>query len=80
MVNEARYYDGVNFARRITVPGYFSFGYNDNVVPPTTAYGTYNVAGGDKTFSPYQQTAHFWYQEQWDEWQAYLLKHLGVSK
>lgn len=80
MVNEARYYDGVNFARRITVPGYFSFGYNDNVVPPTTAYGTYNVAGGDKTFSPYQQTAHFWYQEQWDEWQAYLLKHLGVGK
>lgn len=76
-VEQTRYYDGVNFARRITVPGYYSFGYNDNVVPPTTAYATYNVAGGEKTISPYQQTAHFWYQEQWDEWQAYLLKHLG---
>ena len=80
IVEQARYYDGVNFARRITVPGYFSFGYNDNVVPPTTAYATYNVAGGEKTFVPYQQTAHFWYQEQWDEWQDFLLTHLGVKK
>ncbi len=32
----ARYYDGVNFARRITVPGWYSFGYNDEVVPPTS--------------------------------------------
>ena len=62
------------------MPGYFSFGYNDNVVPPTTAYATYNVAGGEKTFVPYQQTAHFWYQEQWDEWQDFLLTHLGVKK
>lgn len=80
VVEQARYYDGVNFARRITVPGYFSFGYNDNVVPPTTAYATYNVAGGEKVFSPYQQTAHFWYQEQWDEWQAFLLRKLGVEE
>lgn len=78
IVEQARYYDGVNFARRITVPGYYSFGYNDNVVPPTTAYATFNVAGGEKTLSPYQQTAHFWYQEQWDEWQDYLLKKLGL--
>lgn len=79
-VEQTRYYDGVNFARRITVPGYFSFGFNDNVVPPTTSYGTYNVAGGEKTLSPYQQTAHFWYQEQWDEWCQYLLKHLGAKE
>ena len=36
-VETSRYYDGVNFARRITCPGWFSFGYNDDVVPPTTA-------------------------------------------
>ena len=76
LVEELRYYDGVNFARRIHVPGFFSFGYNDNVVPPTTAYATYNIAGGDKTLSPYPMTAHFWHQEQWDEWQAFLLRHL----
>ena len=75
-----RYYDGVNFARRITVPGWFSFGYNDDVVAPTSMIATYNVAGGDKMFSPYQQTAHFWYQEQYDEWFDFLLKKLGVNK
>lgn len=74
-----RYYDGVNFARRITVPGWFSFGYNDDVVAPTSMIATYNVAGGEKVFSPYQQTAHFWYQEQYDEWFDFLLKKLGAK-
>ena len=79
-VEQSRYYDGVNFARRITVPGYFSFGYNDDVVPPTTAYGTYNIVKAEKTLSPYQMTGHYWYQEQWDEWNAFLLKQLGVGE
>ena len=28
-VEGARYYDGVNFARRVTQPGWYSFGYTD---------------------------------------------------
>jgi cephalosporin-C deacetylase-like acetyl esterase len=63
-IEATRYYDGVNFARRITCPTWVSFGYNDDVVPPTTAYATYNVLKAPKTLSVYQQTAHFWYQEQ----------------
>lgn len=72
----ARYYDGVNFAKRITVPGWYSFGYNDEVVPPTSSYGLYNIITAPKTLSVYQQTAHFWYQEQWDEWQDFITKQL----
>ena len=72
----ARYYDGVNFARRITVPGWYSFGYNDEVVPPTSSYGLYNSVKAPKTLSLYQMTGHFWYQEQWDEWQEFLTNHL----
>ena len=72
----ARYYDGVNFARRITVPGWYSFGYNDEVVPPTSSYGLYNSVKAPKTLSLYQMTGHFWYQEQWDEWQRFLTNHL----
>lgn len=79
-VETSRYYDGVNFARRITCPGWFSFGFNDDVVPPTTAYATYNVVTAPKSLSPYQQTAHFWYQEQWDEWMAWILEQLHVGK
>lgn len=75
-LNGVRYYDGVNFARRIHVPGWFSFGYNDEVVPPTSSYGLFNIYPGPKQVSVYQMTGHFWYQEQWDEWQNYLCKHL----
>ncbi len=72
----ARYYDGVNFARRVTVPGWYSFGYNDEVVPPTSSYGLYNIVKAPKTLSLYQMTGHYWYREQWDEWQDFLTKHL----
>ena len=77
----SRYYDGVNFARLITdqQKGWFSFGYCDDVVPPTTAWATYNVVTGPKEISPYPMTWHFWYQEQWDEWEAWLLRQLGVN-
>ena len=78
-IEGSRYYDGVNFARRITCPGWFSFGYNDDVVPPTTAWATYNIVKGKKEIHPYQQTAHFWYQEQWDEWNEWLMKELGIK-
>ncbi len=78
-VEGARYYDGVNFARRITCPGWYSFGYNDEVVPPSSAYSVYNVVKAPKTLSLYQMTGHFWYQEQWDEWENWLLRQMGLT-
>ncbi len=80
-IETSRYYDGVNFARLITdkQKGWFSFGYCDDVVPPTTAWATYNIVSGPKEISPYQMTWHFWYQEQWDEWENWLLKELRVK-
>lgn len=81
-VETSRYYDGVNFARLITSKqkGWFSFGYCDDVVPPTTAWATYNTVKGPKEISPYQATWHFWFQEQWDEWEAWLLETLKNKK
>ena len=79
-IETSRYYDGVNFARLITdkQKGWFSFGYNDDVVPPTTAWATYNIVKGPKEISPYQATWHFWYQEQWDEWEDWLLREMHL--
>ncbi|AVM53955.1 cephalosporin-C deacetylase-like acetyl esterase [Bacteroides zoogleoformans] len=37
------YYDVVNFARFIKVPVRMTWGYNDDVCPPTTSYAVYNV-------------------------------------
>jgi len=79
-IEVSRYYDGVNFARLIdgNQKGWFSFGYNDDVVPPTTAWATYNTVKGPKELSPYQATWHYWHQEQWDEWENWLLDTLNI--
>ena len=37
------YYDVVNFSRLIKVPTYITWGYNDDVCPPTTSYAVYNT-------------------------------------
>jgi cephalosporin-C deacetylase-like acetyl esterase len=80
-IETSRYYDGVNFARLITdkQKGWFSFGYCDDVVPPTTAWATYNIVIGPKEISPYQATWHFWFQEQWDEWENWLIRELRIK-
>ena len=80
-IEVSRYYDGINFARLITdkQKGWFSFGYNDDVVPPTTAWETYNIVKGPKEIVPYQATWHFWHQEQWDEWENWLLKQMNIK-
>lgn len=42
-LNTMAYYDVVNFARSIKVPTRMTWGYNDDVCPPTTSYAVYNV-------------------------------------
>lgn len=37
------YYDVVNFAKQIKVPVFMTWGFNDDVCPPTTSYIVYNV-------------------------------------
>lgn len=74
----SRYYDTVNFARRVSVPGWYSWGYNDEVCPPSSMYAAYNSISAPKALHPYLQTGHFWYQEQWDEWTLWLWKQLGL--
>lgn len=37
------YYDVVNFAKQIKVPVFMTWGFNDDVCPPTTSYIIYNV-------------------------------------
>ena len=73
-----RYYDTANFARLLNVPGWFSWGYNDEVCPPTSMYAAYNVISSPKELHPYLETGHYWYQEQWDEWLDWIRRQLNV--
>lgn len=42
------YYDVVNFARQIKVPVWMTWGFNDDVCPPTTSYIVYNLLDTEK--------------------------------
>ncbi len=44
----ASYYDVVNFARRVKVPGIYSWGFNDETCPPTSIYASYNMITAPK--------------------------------
>ena len=43
-----QYYDVVNFARLIKVPVFMTWGFNDDVCPPTTSYIVYNTLKSEK--------------------------------
>ena len=73
-----RYYDTANFARCLKATGWFSWGYNDEVCPPTSMYAAYNAVTAAKELHLYLETGHYWYQEQWEEWQDWLRKQLGL--
>ena len=47
-IRTLQYYDVVNFARRIHCPVYMTWGYNDNVCPPTTSYVVWNLINAPK--------------------------------
>ncbi len=53
-----RYYDTVNFARRVRVPSVFMLGYNDEVCPPTSMYAAYNTIAGPKKMILTLKTGH----------------------
>ncbi|MCD7935366.1 MAG: acetylxylan esterase [Tannerellaceae bacterium] len=63
-IHTAAYYDVVNFARQVHVPGFYTFGYNDMVCPPTSMYSAFNVIPGEKEFCIMENTAHYAYPEQ----------------
>lgn len=52
------YYDTVNFARRLKVPGHFGWGYNDETCPPTSTFSAYNVITSPKTLSIFKEMGH----------------------
>lgn len=63
-IETSKYYDVVNFARFVKVPGWYSWGYNDNVCPPTSMHAAYNVIPGNKELHIFQETQHWTFPEQ----------------
>lgn len=78
----SKYYDVVNFARRIRVPGLYSWGYNDETCPPTSMYSAYNVIPGQKNLLLALETGHNTTPEQTervDRWLETFLKDVRTA-
>lgn len=53
-----QYYDVVNFARRLRVPGFYTWGFNDETCPPTSMFASYNVITAPKKLLLALETGH----------------------
>ncbi|KAA6338494.1 Acetyl esterase Axe7A [termite gut metagenome] len=76
----SKYYDVVNFARSLKVPGYFTWGFNDTACWPTTMFSAYNVIRSEKVLKVYKETAHWHFPEQNAAFENWVLKKLGVNE
>ena len=78
-IETSRYYDVVNFARRIKVPGFYSWGFNDETCPPTSMYSAYNVIPAQKKLLLALETGHNNIPEQVGEVDAWLQAFLKAD-
>lgn len=74
----AAYYDTVNFARRLKVPGFYIWGYNDETCPPTSTFAAYNVITAPKTLAVEPEQAHTYPPEQWEAINRWVLSTLNL--
>jgi cephalosporin-C deacetylase-like acetyl esterase len=75
-IETSKYYDVVNFARKIKIPGYYTWGYNDITCPPTSMYAAYNVIPVVKELHLALDTGHWTYPEQRENMNEWLVKQL----
>ena len=78
-VKTTGYYDVVNFARLLKVPGMYSWGFNDVTCPPTSMYASYNVITAPKSLFLALETGHWMYPEQRENMDRWLQKQLKVD-
>lgn len=73
------YYDTVNFARRVQVPGFYTWGFNDSTCPPTTMYSVYNSIAAPKELLLALPEEHHISPPQADAMNAWMLRQLGAG-
>lgn len=78
-VKTTGYYDVVNFARLVKVPGMYSWGFNDETCPPTSMYAAYNVISAPRSLFLALETGHWNFPEQRDNMEGWLRKQLKVN-
>lgn len=78
-VETAAYYDVVNFARRVKVPGFYSTGYNDHTCPPTSVFSAFNVIEAPKEVVITPISGHWRFGETNDKAIRFLKEQCGMK-
>jgi cephalosporin-C deacetylase len=79
-IKTAAYYDVVNFAKNVKVPGLCAMGYNDETCPPTSMFAAYNSISAPKTLNLYLETGHWMYPEEVEKMNNWLVGKLKVRE
>lgn len=75
----SRYYDTVNFARRLKAPGFYAWGFNDPACCPTSTFSAYNVITAPKQLHVGRDTGHWLYPWQTEMAMNWLKQQLNVK-
>ena len=78
-VETSKYYDVVNFAKHLTAPGFYAFGFNDESCPPTSVYAAYNCIKAPKNLLIIKEMGHASTPEQQNKSNEFLYKQLNVK-
>jgi len=70
------YYDVVNFAKQLKVPGIYGWGFNDETCPPSSTFAAYNVISAPKQLNIVQETGHWGYPEQNEKMGSWMVEQL----
>jgi len=76
-IETSKYYDMVNFASLLKIPGLYSWGYNDETCPPTSSYAAYNGIVAPKELFIVKESGHEYMPEQRKMMNTWLVKKLS---
>lgn len=75
----SKYYDVVNFARFLSQPGFYAWGFNDIVCCPSSTFSAYNVITAPKTLCLACDTGHWLYPWQSEEALKWLKSQFNMQ-
>lgn len=76
----SKYFDTVNFARFLEVPGHYCWGFNDIVCCPTSTFSAYNVIKAPKELEISRDSGHWLYPVYVEHQIQWLKDRFSVSR
>ncbi|MFA4868417.1 MAG: acetylxylan esterase [Pedobacter sp.] len=76
-IETSKYYDMVNFSSLLKIPGFYSWGFNDETCPPTSCYAAYNMITSPKELLIVKEAEHEYKPEQRVKMNEWLVKKLS---